>query len=206
MLEIVVVRHGQSQADLEERFEGRADFPLTELGIRQAKSAAEWICSHYKPETIITSPLQRAKTTAEIIGQVCNVESVEDPLLMEWDNGLLAGLTREEGNQRYPLPDRGRLPHDTFANSESYIAFRARVEHFWSKLMEMYDTESEKRRICLVSHGGMINMLFRAFLNLPMDTQVALRTGDTGIHLWQVQGRERRIVFSNYQEHIHNLK
>lgn len=205
MLEIVVVRHGQSQADLENRFEGRADFPLTELGIKQAKCLAQWIYSHYKPERIITSPLQRAKSTAKIISDYCKVELVEDPLLMEWDNGLLAGLTREEGNRLFPLPAKGRRPYDTFANSESYIAFRARIEHFWSKFIDTYDNESQFRRICIVTHGGMINMLFRVFLNLPMNTEVTLRTGDTGIHLWQVDGQKRSVIFSNKQEHLLDL-
>jgi 2,3-bisphosphoglycerate-dependent phosphoglycerate mutase len=42
MPEFLILRHGQSQADLEDRYEGRADFPLTELGREQARKAARW--------------------------------------------------------------------------------------------------------------------------------------------------------------------
>lgn len=40
-MEILLIRHGQSQADLEDRYEGRADFPLTELGHRQSPQEGE---------------------------------------------------------------------------------------------------------------------------------------------------------------------
>lgn len=205
MLELIVVRHGQSQADLEDRYEGRADFELTELGIKQATRAAKWIRDHYKPELIISSTLKRASKTAELIGEYTKVEVQFDEAIMEWNNGLLAGLKREEGMARFPLPPEGRQAHDTFAESESYIAFRARAELFWSQFLFKYGRGDKFKRICLVSHGGMINMLFRSFLKLPMDSDVSIRTGDTGIHLWQVKGQERRILFSNYQEHLRDL-
>ena len=205
MLELLVVRHGQSIADIEDRFEGRANFELTDLGIEQAKRVANWIHEHYKPDEIITSPLKRARTTAEIISVKCGVEiSVEDEI-MEWNNGLLAGLKRDEGMKNYPLPLGGRKPHDTYAETESYIQFRARAEAFLSKLLSENCGET-KKRICLVTHGGFINMLFRrSFLRLPMEFDVSVASGDTAVHLWQVQGRNRRIIFTNYQEHIRDL-
>lgn len=164
MLEILVVRHGQSLADIEGRFEGRADFELTELGIKQAKRVAQWINANYKPDMIISSTLKRAQKTAQLIGECSGVEVQYDETLMEWNNGLLAGLKREEGNARYPLPGDGRQAHDTFAESESYIAFRARAEEFWSRFLYTHARDERYKRICLVSHGGMITMLFRSFL------------------------------------------
>lgn len=52
MLELLVVRHGQSIADIENRFEGRADFELTNLGIKQANQAASWINTYYRHQII----------------------------------------------------------------------------------------------------------------------------------------------------------
>jgi 2,3-bisphosphoglycerate-dependent phosphoglycerate mutase len=200
MLQIIVLRHGQSAADLEDRFEGRADYELTSLGIEQATRAASWIHDHYQPDIIISSTLMRASQTAQLIGSACNVEVTYDEEIMEWNNGLLAGLLREEGMRKFPLPPRGRQPHDTFAESESYIQFRARAETFLSKLLNQY--HEENKLICIVSHGGFINMLFRSFMKLPMNTDISLSSGDTGIHLWMVRGNERRIGFINYQEHL----
>lgn len=203
-MELLVVRHGQSIADLEDRHEGRADFELTELGCRQAKCAAEWINEHYKLDVILSSPLKRAAKTAEFISKEVGVDIEFDHDLMEWNNGLLAGLLRSEAREKFPLPEGGRKPHDEFAGSESYINFRARAEMFWSKLIHKYERE-DNIRICIVSHGGMINMLFRSFMMLPVNTEVKISTGDTGIHLWEVKDMERRIIFSNKQEHLLKL-
>jgi len=202
MIELLVVRHGESQADLEDRHEGRADFELTPLGERQAGLAAAWIAKRYRPHEILASPLKRAARTAEAIAQECKLSVAYDEDLMEWNNGLLAGLKRDEARLRYPLPSTGRQPHDTFAEAESEIQFRARAEAFLSKLLFTQQNKSDLRRICIVSHGGMINMLFHSLTNLPFQSEISLATGDTGIHLWRIDGSRKRIVFMNAQEHL----
>ncbi|GGN91097.1 histidine phosphatase family protein [Saccharibacillus kuerlensis] len=202
MIELLVVRHGESQADLEDRHEGRADFELTPLGERQAGLAAAWIAKRYRPHQILASPLKRAARTAEAIAQECKLMVAYDEALMEWNNGLLAGLKREEARLRYPLPPSGRQPYDTFADTESEIQFRARAEDFLTRLLFVHRNKSDLHRICIVSHGGMINMLFQSLLNLPFHTELSLATGDTGIHLWRIEGSRKRIVFTNAQEHL----
>lgn len=204
-MEILVVRHGQSLADIDGRHEGRADFELTKLGCRQAQLVSEWIKSNYKIDIILSSPLKRAAKTAQFISEQTGANITFDASLMEWDNGLLAGLSRSEADKKFPLPKDGRKPHDEFAESESYINFRARVEMFWSKLLYKYRNNEQDLRICIVSHGGTINMLFRSFMRLPVDTDSSISTGDTGVHLWRIQGNERVIIFSNKQEHLLEL-
>ncbi|WP_145407593.1 histidine phosphatase family protein [Paenibacillus xylanexedens] len=213
MLELLVVRHGHSVGDMEDRYEGRADFELTDLGRAQAERAAHWLRDHYMPDEVISSPLKRARGTAERISEICEKTLQLDPELMEWNNGRLAGLEKGQGKAEYPLFAEYRSPHNTYADTESFIQFRTRAELFLSKLIHREDMKD--KRICLVSHGGFINMLFSSFLNVPMDSAVSLKTGDTGIHLWQVDAERshlwqvhrqtRRIIFSNYQEHLNDL-
>ncbi|WP_172252601.1 histidine phosphatase family protein [Saccharibacillus deserti] len=202
MIELLVVRHGESQADLEDRHEGRADFELTPLGERQAGLAAAWIAKRYRPHEMIASPLKRAARTAEAIAQECKLTVAYDEKLTEWNNGLLAGMKREEAHRLYPLPASGRQPFDTLAESESEIQFRARAEAFLSELLFRHRSKPDLHRICIVSHGGMINMLFHSLLNLPFQTELSLATGDTGIHLWRIDRSRKRIVFTNAQEHL----
>lgn len=204
-MEILVVRHGQSLADLEDRHEGRADFELTELGCRQAMAAAKWIKDNYEIDMILSSPLKRAAKTAEFISAETGIDIIFDDELMEWNNGLLAGLYRSEANVRFPIPEGGRKPHDEFAESESYINFRARAEMFWSRFIHEYEKDENISRICIVAHGGMINMLFRSFMMLPVNTDTYISTGDTGIHLWKINDSDRRIIFLNKQEHLLGL-
>lgn len=200
-LKILLVRHGESTADLEDRHEGRADFVLTERGCKQAELLSAWIKENYKIDIILSSTLKRAAKTAEYISKKTKVKIIFDEALMEWDNGLLAGLYRSEANEKFPLPKDGRKGHHEFADSESYINFRARAETFWSKFLEEYG-DKENKRICIVSHGGMIDMLFRSFLGLAVNTNISISTGDTGVHLLEIKEDEKRIIFLNKQEHL----
>ena len=202
MLEIIVVRHGQSVADIEKRFEGRADFSLTDLGVQQAKKLSIWIKNNYPPNYIISSPLKRASETAEIIGKKCIKEVEYDDDLMELNTGLLAGMLKAEANEKYPLPKGGHKPYEDILGGESLIEFRSRAEKFWSKLIFKFSKDTSDKRILIVSHGGMIDMLFRCFLNLPMNTNVGLCTGDTGVHIWKFNGDEKFIVVTNSLNHL----
>lgn len=197
-MELLVIRHGQSEADITKRHEGRADFPLTPLGMRQAEQMAEWVHAHVRPDVIFSSPLKRAARTAEILADKMNLPVIFRDELMEFNNGLLAGLTFEEGSERYPKPDV-KLPHESYYGQETQIAFRARAETILSRLIH---ENAGIGRIAIVSHGNMINMLFQSFLILPMNCDVSISTADTGIHLWRIEGARRHIGFINRIQHL----
>jgi 2,3-bisphosphoglycerate-dependent phosphoglycerate mutase len=199
MLEILILRHGQSVADIEGRMEGRADYPLTELGVRQAQAAARWVKQTYPPLRIYTSSLLRTIQTAEIIAAETGCPVIVEDDLMEWNNGVLAGLLREEAHRKYPIPPGGRKPYESVEGGESIIAFRARVEAVWSKII--YSSQG-LGRVAIVTHGGVIHMLFRAFLNLGMSDDTWLGSGDTAMHLWELDGAMRRVVFTNSMVHL----
>jgi broad specificity phosphatase PhoE len=96
---IVFVRHGETAPNRRGLLLGRADPPLTDRGRRQADSLAERLAA-LEPATVMTSPLGRARATAEPIAELagCDVD-VDDRLVEidygEWDGQPLADLTRE---------------------------------------------------------------------------------------------------------------
>ena len=214
MIELLVLRHGQSQADLEDRHEGRADFPLTELGREQARRVGAWLKARYGADglvrrngvhRILASTLMRAAETAEIVGGALGVAVEADSALMEFNNGELAGLLRSESRARFGhlFGNRTELaPYERFPGGETMVEMRARAEHFLSQLL---DKAPDGQRILLVSHGGMIAQLFRAYLSLPVETRVFTSTGDTGLHLWEADGQRRRIRFMNSLAHLEGL-
>ncbi|HOO34171.1 MAG TPA: histidine phosphatase family protein [Thermotogota bacterium] len=201
-MDILLIRHGQSTADLEDRHEGRADFELTELGRKQGLALGKWIKNNYRIDEILSSTLKRAAATAEYISGVTAVKVDYRDELMEWDNGLLAGLYREEAERLFPLPPEGRLPHDEYAGTESMINFRARAEIFLSRFMNGHNRDSTEKKICIISHGGMINMIMRSFLRLPVDSNTSFITGDTGVHLLRIKDDKRVVVYLNRQDHL----
>src|SRR4030042_7047324 len=94
---ITLLRHGESQGNYEGRHQGQADFPLPELGRQQTNALGDrWKVENKTFDLIISSPLVRARETAEIIAVQLKFPLELDPLWMERDNGLMAGLSPEE--------------------------------------------------------------------------------------------------------------
>ncbi|ETT86219.1 histidine phosphatase family protein [Viridibacillus sp. FSL R5-0477] len=201
-MRLLIIRHGESEADILNVHEGRADFELTEVGQQQVILLSEWVNNHYKLDKIYSSTLKRATQTALLLGNKQQIEIEFDEDLMEWNNGLIAGLSREEAEERYPLVI-DLAPHDAVYEQESILDFRYRAEKILSKIIS---ENPDDATIAIVSHGGMINKLYQSFLKLPFDTNVIFHCGDTSLHEWTIKDNQRHIVFSNRLEHLNNLK
>ncbi|MBQ9123976.1 MAG: histidine phosphatase family protein [Lachnospiraceae bacterium] len=197
-MRIFVIRHGESEADILNVHEGRADFNLTKKGHEQAQAMAEYMKTRAPLDKIYASPLKRAFQTATHLSAETNVPITLEDDLMEFNNGLLAGLSYEEADEKYPRVEN--LPiHESVYEQESNLAFRYRGERILSKII----SENEKdATIVIVSHGGMINQLYHAFLKLPVQSGMIFATGDTGIHEWLIRGDERIILGSNHTAHL----
>lgn len=198
-MELLIIRHGQSEADVLGVHEGRADFPLTELGEQQARLLTNYVANHFPPDIILASPLKRAKTTASILKESIGCELIVKNDLMEFNNGVLAGLSREEAAIKYPLPERGRPFHLPIEGGESELEFRFRAERVFHTII--YDYQ-EFDRVAIVSHGGLISHLLKAFLRQPNSNEFVFATGDTGIHLLEIKESVRLIRFLNRLGHL----
>lgn len=201
-MQLIIVRHGESEADLINVIEGRADFSLTEAGHKQAKSLGKWLSENESFQVILSSTLIRAKQTASYIREATDTNIVFHDDLMEWDNGLLAGMDRDEADKKYPIPEGGRQPHHENAETESLINFRARAEMFLSRLVEVYD---DKASVCIVSHGGMINMLIQSLLHLPMNADISISCNDTCVHKLTYTKDACWIHYLNNTSHVLSL-
>lgn len=201
-MELLLIRHGQSEADLLGVHEGRADYPLTVLGVDQAKLMAQYVETYHPPEVILTSPLKRAKRTAFILREAIGCDLIEEVDLKEFNNGVLAGLPKEDALIKYPPPKLGRPLHVPIQEGESELEFRFRAERVLSKILHDYQGY---KRVAVISHGGLISNLIKAFLQQPIQSRTAFVTGDTGIHLLEVREDLRIIRFLNNQEHLQEL-
>lgn len=200
-MKILVIRHGESEADLLDVHEGRADFALTERGHRQAEAMADYVAENYNISKIYASTLTRAKQTAGHLSDKTGVPVVFDEDLMEFNNGLLAGLPRAVVREKYP--EVSDLPIDKAVyGQESQVEFRQRAENALSRILSEVEPDET---IAVVSHGGMINQLYRSFFNMPVDCIYFFNTADTGIHIWSFSDRERRVIKANFDEHIKGI-
>ncbi len=195
-MKLLIIRHGESEADLLHVHEGRADFALTPRGHRQAQAMSDYVSRHYSLDRIYCSTLKRAVQTARHLEEKTHAPLLPDERLMEFNNGLIAGLSREEAQERYPQKS---VPlHASVYEQESRLEFRCRAEYMLSKLLS---ENGEKDTVAVVTHGGMIVQLYRAFLGLPVDAPFSFWTGDTGIHEWLIEEGTRAVVRANFLPH-----
>ncbi len=192
-MRLLVIRHGESEADLLDVHEGRADFALTEKGRAQAKQMSEWAAARYEINRIYCSPLKRAYQTAQFLAEATGAPLRVDENLMEFNNGLIAGLPRAEVARKYPRQPDTPI-HAAVYEQESLLMFRYRADMALSAILS---EGKDEETLAVVTHGGMISQLYRAFLKLPVDAGVFFHTGDTGIHEWTVRDGIRRIQYAN---------
>lgn len=148
--ELLLVRHGQSTWNAEGRWQGQADPPLSDLGRWQASEAAAKLG---QVDAVVSSPQQRALTTAVILGDALGVgpvHVVED--LRERSAGPWSGLTRPDIEATWPgWIEDGRRP-------DGYEADDAVVRRSLPALAAVA-AEFAGATVLVVSHGGVIRVL-----------------------------------------------
>ncbi|MBE7120150.1 histidine phosphatase family protein [Bacillus cereus] len=196
-MQILLIRHGESEADILNVHEGRADFELTEKGRQQVQRLVQKVKKDFAPDFIWTSTLKRARETAETLAEAiqCPIQLEEE--LMEFNNGVQAGLSFEEA-KKYPEP---KFLHDRFENGESFIEFRMRIEGIFSKIV----TENTYDRIAIVAHGGVITSILRAFFQMPISMDYYFKMGDTGISLIELTDKQKTVHFINDTNHLDGM-
>lgn len=168
MAPLLLVRHGQSEGNAAGVIQGQLDPPLTALGREQARAVAERLRAEGGIARVVTSPLARARATAESIADALGLPLAADARLMEYGFGAASGLTPAAVYERYPDwsgargdgSDRPLLPGEEGAD-----AFEARVAAVLDDLL------APERCAVAVAHGGVIT------------TALSLAFGETGARL-----------------------
>ena len=157
----VFVRHGESVGNVESRWQGQSDYVLTERGRAQARALAQrWKSEGVKFDLIISSPLVRARETAEILGSALHAPVDLDPILMERHIGEMEGLTAEEVRKK---------PHPPYVTP--YDPIGGEGEGDWALFLRAGQAlHALVRRLpgsyLIVSHGGLLNQLMNAIIGI----------------------------------------
>jgi broad specificity phosphatase PhoE len=150
---LLLVRHGQSTWNADGRWQGQEDPPLSTVGVRQARLAAESLGTF---DVIASSPLERALTTATIIADASGTGPVlVDADLVERHAGGFQGLTRAEIEERYPgFLSEGRVPPGWEPDDE--VTARAT-----GALGRIAGVVGDGGTGLVLTHGGLIHCLER---------------------------------------------
>lgn len=155
-MKIYFIRHGESVDDIEDRYGGWADFPLTQKGVEQARETGKKLKSkEVAADVIFTSPLVRAKQTAEEISKSLGFPVEVFVYLKERNTyGLLSGLKKDEAKKEYPVLAAAYESEQPVDGFEPYEQFLQRVK----KLVELLPALGYKTAIC-ITHGKLLKAL-----------------------------------------------
>lgn len=172
VFDLVFLRHGESVGNAEARWQGQFDFPLTDKGRAQARALADrWLAEKRTFDAILSSPLSRAKETADIIAAALGGEVECDRVWMERDIGILAGLTDAEVRKHFPEPDFF-TPFDTIGlDGEGDWELYLRAGRALHSLLRR-----RPGKYLVVSHGGLLNQVLHAIVGVtPQANSSGLR-------------------------------
>ena len=171
-MRFIFVRHGESVGNVEGRFQGLADEPLTELGLEQARRVAATLAGSGPVAAVYASPLRRAADTAAEIGRALGVTPEVEPDLRELDCGVATGLTWVEFSGRYPeaaaraMASRdGQDVDDLWPGGEKVSAFRSRCWAAVDRIAARHPTGT----VVVVAHGGSIGWALAHLLDPEED-------------------------------------
>ena len=146
---IYIIRHGQTDWNIEHKTQGQTDVVLNKNGIEQAELITKKI-ANLKIDTIISSDLKRAYMTAQIINKKFNKNIETDKRLREFCFGTLEGITRDKITPEI-WDDFNKNPKKF--NAEKREEIFNRIKSF------INDIKSNDKNILVVTHGGPIRMI-----------------------------------------------
>jgi probable phosphoglycerate mutase len=167
--EIYLIRHGETEWNKERRFQGNMDSPLTDLGRSQAASSARILARALKGKrsalTFQTSPLGRARKTATIIQEQCELcIPVIEQRLREKSMGSWDGLTHEEVKERWPEHQHNWKMREA-PDGETYDLCCERISNW---------LDEQSGVVVAVSHGVTSRVLRGHYLGLPREDAMQL--------------------------------
>lgn len=193
--DIIFLRHGESVGNAERRWQGQADYPLTERGRQQALALADrWLAEGRTFDCILASPLKRARETADIIAGVLDLPVEADPIWEERNIGEVAGMTGEEVNRRFPkrefiTPFSAIVGDQGEGDWELYLRAGQALQGLLRRAPGKY---------LVVSHGGLLNQVMYAVVGITPQANFSgprFRFRNTGFahltyrastHQWQI--------------------
>jgi probable phosphoglycerate mutase len=199
-MELYLVRHGE--ADIPpDTFQN--DFPLSPLGVRQAKALGGRF-HDVRIDHLITTPYQRTRQTAEAVAEVAGVTAIEEPGLGAFKAGGFHDVPVSRAREAYPDWFEKTYPLQSYelAGGESAQAFFERVtEAFLEKVWDRYYGTADLN-VVVVCHAETINVLLQHIVSLPFDGFQTFKLDHASISRVSSRLHKPRIVCVNDVSHL----
>ena len=184
MGQIIFLRHGQAKNNTDRVLAGRTEgIPLTEVGIKQAEHTAE-LLEHMNISAIYSSPIQRAKHTAEIVGEHNSIDVIIDDRLIELDMGKFTGMPYDEiinshGNVFMKFYNGElEIAHN---GVETFFDVKKRVLGIVNHVMESHPDEN----VVLVTHMDPIKAMLSTIVDLSATNLFELIIANASLNIFR---------------------
>ena len=178
---LIAVRHGETAWNVDTRVQGQLDIGLNEVGRRQSVRLAQALVDE-QLEALYASDLGRARDTALAVASLTGLPLQLDPRLRERAFGRFEGMTYAEIEQRFPDESRRWRQRDPdFApegGGEALAAFQARAVAAGAAIA----CRHRGRHVAVITHGGVLDALYRAAARVALDAPRTWHLGNAGIN------------------------
>jgi broad specificity phosphatase PhoE len=199
-MRILFVRHGETESNVEDRYMGHLDSPLSTRGVEQAKAVAARLAGE-GIDALVTSDLGRALSTARHIADACHLEMILDPRLRERHAGEFQGLLAEEARARYPdyfIESADPTPETSIPGGESAVQIQERVVPLLEEVCPQY----AGRTVALVTHGIVIRTMFWRLLECSYAAAFRARVDNAGLTVFRAKNGRWALQSWNDTEHL----
>jgi probable phosphoglycerate mutase len=201
MTKILLTRHGHVEGIKPKRFRGRAELPLTALGLKQADLLADRIARQWKPAAVYTSGLQRCVVTGRKIAAACSTTATTLDGLMDLDYGAWQMRIHEE--VKAEAPELYRLWHEApylmrFPDGESLQELVARTSGALRWVLRQY----EGQVVVLVGHDSVNRALLLQLIDQPLSAYWKLAQDPCTLNEIDIVGPRVQVQRINDTSHL----
>lgn len=202
---LYLVRHGRTSGNVLKQLIGSTDLPLDDIGYRQAERIADRLAIGTRADVIVSSPLIRARTTAEIIGKRLGLEPVFASGLVEMDFGDLEGMTLDVVADRYPeLAIQAMTIDDedlAWPNGDTRAGFHQRVLTSFLDILQTYSNHA----VIVVAHGGVLGSFLAQVEGDHPNNWQAYQLANCGLSHIDFRAQHTAVHFKNDCGHLEAL-
>ncbi|HEX2173313.1 MAG TPA: histidine phosphatase family protein [Dehalococcoidia bacterium] len=201
MPRVVLARHGDAEGEASHRLIGRADVDLTATGLAQAAALADRV-AELGITALVTSPLRRARHTAEQIGRALGLDPVIEDDLTDLDTGRLTGTTLDELMRHDPAAYAAWLDAPEtldFPDGETLAALRVRVGVAIERLL---DADPEEANLLVVTHEHVARSLLTLLLGLGPEAHFQIDVDAGSISVFERRADQFYLTLLNETCHL----
>ena len=201
-MDILLIRHGESTWNAEGIIQGWGDPPLSETGRSQARLLGLRLSQRERIDALYSSTMQRARETAEIIGEITGTPPHFDYRLRECGIGVLTGVAVKDVEKLFPEIWRGWQENPLITpipGAEDNESFRQRVVEIMESIISNHEDNAQ---IAVVSHGGTFGTYLGHLIRLDIRKRVPFRFANASLSMIQLGGERPRIALLNDTCHL----